>query len=94
MNERPIIAQNMSDIDLITSALLLLLLLLLHFNLQGNYIGLETRDGWWVKGIMKISGDDGEPKFLLSKAQGFEVCNDYMGYNELRDKLIGFRTFK
>lgn len=58
-----------------------------------GYLGLKTKDDWWVKGVMK--GDYNtckEAKFLLSKSKGFDVYNEYIGHNDLIRKFVDFRT--
>ena len=58
-----------------------------------NYLGLKTKDDWWVKGVMKkdCRNAANELKFLLSRSKGFDVYNEYIGHDDLVSKFVDFR---
>ena len=58
-----------------------------------DYLGLKTKDDWWVKGIMEnYDSTCKEKRFLLSKSKGFDVYNKYIGHSELARKFVEFRA--
>ena len=59
-----------------------------------SYLGLETKDQWWVKGVMNGVNKSTQEgfTFLLSKAKGFDVYNKCISHSDLVNKFVDFRT--
>ena len=60
-----------------------------------SYLGLETKDQWWVKGVVNGVNKSTQEgfTFLLSKAKGFDVYNKYISHSDLVNKFVDFRTW-